>query len=102
MVCHRNRSNYSLLVVRKLNEGDVSVSDTLADKVLGTITTGAAVVGKSGGSDIGDAVEDFSISEETIYSEVWGKTYASPPCFRKRPLRSLEKAKLMKLFSPQE
>ena len=48
-------TNYRLRALGESDEGDVGVGNTLADKVLRAVTASAAVVGKSGGSDIGDA-----------------------------------------------
>jgi hypothetical protein len=48
-------TNYHLRALGESDEGDVGVGNTLADKVLRAVTASAAVVGKSGGSDIGDA-----------------------------------------------
>jgi hypothetical protein len=46
---------HRLLVLGEGDEGDIGVGDALADEVLGAVTASAAVVRKSGGSDIGDA-----------------------------------------------
>ena len=48
-------TKYRLRALGESDEGDVGVGNTLADKVLRAVTASAAVVGKSGGSDIGDA-----------------------------------------------
>jgi hypothetical protein len=55
---------------RKLDECDVGISDTLADEVLRTISTGAAVAGKGGSSDIGDAVKDVRTFEQAMHLKV--------------------------------
>jgi hypothetical protein len=66
-------TTHRLLVLGEGDEGDVGVGDALADEVLGAVTASAAVVRKSGGSDIGDAEGKVSTSEDEEYSRVWGK-----------------------------
>eukprot|EP01139_Manchomonas_bermudensis_P026801 Amastigsp_a853034_7.p2 type:complete len:181 gc:universal Amastigsp_a853034_7:55-597(+) len=58
-------TNYRLRALGESDEGDVGVGNTLADKVLGAVTASAAVVGKSGGSDIGDVVANLLLQEQT-------------------------------------
>ena len=86
----------------KRDEGDIGIRDTLADEVLRAVSTSTAVAGKSGGTDIGEA-EGMLANLNELRIKGMGRTYSSlTPCLMIRPERSLEKAKSMKLFSPQE
>jgi hypothetical protein len=104
---HQLSSKTHRLGLGDLDESDVGVGDTLANKVVDAVAASTAVAGECGGSDICDAIRllarSFYFQLPSRQYESSESTYSSlTSCLNNKPLRSLWNAKLMKLFSPHE